>query len=554
MTKKVLAAMLSGLLAVSNSTMIYAEETSSIPEDTSGYVTTGLYPENDEIHDLNEVVSPMDTAEVSHDVNQDGATDEQDILAILEFAAKLNSATVDPEEIYPDIYETGDLTEDGMINAIDAIELARLLDQNPVSHIDAGAEAAKTETVSLYDTEVWGYDDNIVCGVYSAEFDAAVTSYVSVTTNADYTYAFYEEKSSKVFIAFADLEGFGTNEPFAEVEFASPEEVTEITIVTWENNGDVPMDTVYRTVEIGGAPVVTDPIFINSRSVELEEKINARIYVYVPDSELETTYVTTTFNGTSKTEYALTMETATRSGRLCRVVSVDTFAKQMRDDIVVKVHEEDGTPKYLEYKEEDVTDGYVFHVEDYVKSVEENATDEKLIDLVHKMNWYGLYAQKQFKYNPVEFEEPAVITNFNDAVLNDYAVQNTGTANGITYTSGSLQLDSDTGIKVNYTLTGTDTISDYTFTVDGTAVQPKLVSGKKYYVTYKGIPAKKLNEWHTVTVTDKAGNTLTTKYCGLTYTYSVVSNASAPDTLKDLCRSIYLYWEAAYNYFPKTSN
>ena len=91
-------------------------------------------------------------------------------------------------------------------------------------------------------------------------------------------------------------------------------------------------------------------------------------------------------------------------------------------------------------------------------SKEENATDEKLIDLVHKMNWYGLYAQKQFNYNPVDFEEPAVITNFNDAVLSDYAVQNTGTAEGIKYTSGSLQLDSDTGIKVNYTLTGTDTI------------------------------------------------------------------------------------------------
>ena len=299
------------------------------------------------------------------------------------------------------------------------------------------------------------------------------------------------------------------------------------------------------------AEITVASVFINSRSAALEDKIQARIYVYVPDAELETTYITTTFNGTSKTEYAKTMETAVRSGRTCRLVTVDTFAKQMRDDIVVKVHEEDGTPKYLEYEGEDVTDGYVFHIEDYVKSVEEKATDEKLIDLVRKMNWYGLYAQKQFNYNPVEFEEPAVITDFNDAVLNDYAVQNTGTAEGIEYTSGSLQLDADTGIKVNYTLTGTEDISTYTFTVDGTEVEPKFVSGKRYCVTFKGIPAKKLNEWHTITVTDRNGNTLTTKYSGLTYTYSVVSNASAPDTLKDLCRSIYLYWEAAYNYFPK---
>ena len=78
---------------------------------------------------------------------------------------------------------------------------------------------------------------------------------------------------------------------------------------------------------------------------------------------------------------------------------------------------------------------------------------------------------------------------------------------------------------------------------------PVLKSGRRYYVAIKGIAARQMNEWHTVTVTDAADNTITTKYSGLSYPAAVVASDAASDTLKNLARSIYLYWEAAHNYF-----
>jgi hypothetical protein len=245
----------------------------------------------------------------------------------------------------------------------------------------------------------------------------------------------------------------------------------------------------------------------------------------------------------------MTLETAVRNNRDVVVATFDIFAKQMRDDIKLTVTDKDGNPKHLEYKGEDITSGYHYCAEDFVRAVDANSQDELLKDLVHKMNWFGLYAQQVFNYNPVAFDKPQVIEDFNDEVLEEYKVQNTGNAEGIGYTSGSLMLDSDTGIRVFFTVEDNHSIDEYTFTVDGTEVEPMLQTGKKYFVTIKNMAAKELNVWHTIEVTDSNNNTLTTKYCGLSYTYAVVTNANAPDTLKNLCRAVYLYWDGAYKFF-----
>ena len=138
--------------------------------------------------------------------------------------------------------------------------------------------------------------------------------------------------------------------------------------------------------------------------------------------------------------------------------------------------------------------------------------------------------------------------DYDDSRLSQYLVNNEGSVTGLAYTSGSLELESDTGLRVYYKLTGTDVISTYTFKVDGQKVTP-VKKGTQYYVSIKNIPARLMNKPHTVTVTDKAGNTLTTTYSGLSYPAAVVASDLAPDSLKDLCRSIDLYAEAALAYF-----
>ena len=296
---------------------------------------------------------------------------------------------------------------------------------------------------------------------------------------------------------------------------------------------------------------IAECIEVNSASLALNEKIQVRFYVYIPEPELETTDIKVLFNDKETILHAKDADKAVKGGRECRVVTVDLFVKQLRDDIQLTVQDLDGNPKYLEYRGTDVTDGYHYCAEDYVTSVEENADDALLIDLVHKMNWFGLSAQEQFNYNSVYFSYPDEITNLDDTAADAYKVRNTGAAEGIEYASGSLQLDSDTGIRVYFTVDDGYSIDDYTFVVNDKKVKPVLKSGNKYYVTIKGIAAKELNKWHTITITDKAGNTLTTEYCGLSYVCAVLNSGSAPYTLYYLCKSIYLYWDAAYQYFNR---
>ena len=165
------------------------------------------------------------------------------------------------------------------------------------------------------------------------------------------------------------------------------------------------------------------------------------------------------------------------------------------------------------------------------------------------MDNYGKYAQTQFNYNLGSFDEAEKIENFDDSVLEQYAIKKDGTVEGLTYTNGSLELESDTGIRLYYTVESGHDISEYTFKVGSTTVTPVKKSGRKYYVAIKGIAARQMNEVHTVTVTDGSNNKITVEYSGLSYPAAVVASDAASATLKDLARSIYLYWEAAYNYF-----
>ena len=296
---------------------------------------------------------------------------------------------------------------------------------------------------------------------------------------------------------------------------------------------------------------VTDPINIESVSLALKEKIEARFYVHVPDDEVNTTDINLTFNGKTTTYHAADITPKTYNKKPCRIVSVDTFAKQMRDDITVTVTKTGTTDlKYLEYKDEDVTNGMIFKIEDYVKLVKEKSTDEKLIDLVNKMDNYGKYAQIQFSYNLDSFDKADDIpADYDDSRLEQYAaVNNNNGITGLEFSAVSLELESDSGVRVYYNLTGSDKIGTYTFKVDGKSATP-VKKGSLYYVAVKGIPARLMHKPHTVVVTDKDGKTLSTEFSALTYSSRVVANENATESLKNLARSIDLYAEAALAYF-----
>ena len=328
-----------------------------------------------------------------------------------------------------------------------------------------------------------------------------------------------------------------------EAEFESTDDGTYFKVIP----------TGTTEIEIRGIHAIeeSDPITIESVSLALKEKIEARFYVYVPDSELNTTDINLTFNGKTTTYHAADITPKPFNDKPCRIVSVATFAKQMRDDIKVTVTKTGTTDlKYLEYKDEDVTNGMIFKIEDYVKLVKEKSTDEKLIDLVNKMDNYGKYAQIQFNYNLDSFDKADDIpADYDDSRLEQYAaVNNDNGITGLEFSAVSLELESDSGVRVYYNLTGSDKIGTYTFKVDGKPATP-VKKGSLYYVAVKGIPARLMHKPHTVVVTDKDGKTLSTEFSALTYSSRVVANENATESLKNLARSIDLYAEAALTYF-----
>ena len=67
------------------------------------------------------------------------------------------------------------------------------------------------------------------------------------------------------------------------------------------------------------------------------------------------------------------------------------------------------------------------------------------------------------------------------------------------------------------------------------------------------IAAKDLDVAYTVTVSSGAGTIWTIQASVLTYAYAVLSsNATNIDSLKDVARALYLYNEAANDYFSQS--
>ena len=297
------------------------------------------------------------------------------------------------------------------------------------------------------------------------------------------------------------------------------------------------------------APVNVDCRFVNSASISLDGLIGINFYIYIPEAEVADTDVVLTFHGKDTVLPASEAATTVKNDKTVRIFRTSAAAKEMRDIITVKVQDKNGNRKYLEYHGNDVSTGHHYSIADYFEAARANSTDTDLLKLIDAMDSYGKYAQIQFNYNLDSFTGTDPLEDIDMTVLANYAPKTDKELDGLSYKSGSLQLESDTGIRVNYTLGTGHNISEYTFKTDGNKTSATLKSGNKYYVAIRDIAAKKMKQSYAFTAQDQSGNVMTTEYSPLSYVYSVLSNASAPESLKNVCKAIYWYGETAEQYF-----
>ena len=234
--------------------------------------------------------------------------------------------------------------------------------------------------------------------------------------------------------------------------------------------------------------------------------------------------------------------------------TLSLHAKQMNDVVTLRVYdgEDNLVALYRHSNDEDVTEtGYSYSVQTYIQTVRDTSSDTKLIALVNAMSDYGSLAQAQFGYNAdSRVAVQADLSGVTAADVESFqAVKTDGTATGVSYYGTSLLLQSETVMRIYFTLDEGE-ISDYTFKLGSKKVTPVQSDGK-WYVEIANISAKDLDKTYTLTVSSAEGKIVTIKASALSYVYAVLNGGSNEATLIDLVKGLYLYNQAANEYFGK---
>ena len=187
---------------------------------------------------------------------------------------------------------------------------------------------------------------------------------------------------------------------------------------------------------------------------------------------------------------------------------------------------------------------------EYIEAVRETSSDQKLIDLVNAMADYGVLAQLQFNYNTENLPQiQGDLDSVTTAELAAFEPQVTeGAATGVSYYGTSLVLESETVLRVYFTLDERASIGDFTFKVGSKKYTPVEKDGK-WYVEILNISAKDLDKLYTVTVSSAEGKVVTVKTSALSYAYKVLTTEGTDAKLVNLVKGLYLYNQAANAYF-----
>ncbi len=214
------------------------------------------------------------------------------------------------------------------------------------------------------------------------------------------------------------------------------------------------------------------------------------------------------------------------NGKTYHVFSCEVAAKEMADDITAQIVLGNGTKGTV----------YTYSVREYASYIIQDINmDREPIRkaFVAYMLFYGNYAKAYFSGSTIKENEG--MKNVTAENVSAYKKVETGTLPaGITYYGSSLLLESETTLRHYFKVAkGTD-VSGYNFTGN---------KGDCYYIDIANISASNLDTAQEVSIGDYK-----ISYSPMSYVYSVLSNDNASESLKNLCKSLYLYGDAANKY------
>lgn len=238
---------------------------------------------------------------------------------------------------------------------------------------------------------------------------------------------------------------------------------------------------------------------------------------------------------------------------------------EMNQDITVQFY----------YGEKIASAAYTYKVSDYAKTIVDNAASypATLVDLCKAMLNYGSYAQLQFGYHtddlPNGILTPAErdVSDVTSATLAAYeaTVEQTPGFGGVNFAGSMLALETGAVIKNLLRVTvpnGTANVEEaaaaimqqYTVKRGKMTMTPVLymTNGSNVYfrVTYPATASNKLGVDDPLLIT-KNGETMTIHVNALSYAQLALNadDQTAPTNLKNVCRALYKYYDAAVKFF-----
>lgn len=296
-----------------------------------------------------------------------------------------------------------------------------------------------------------------------------------------------------------------------------------------------------------------DKAVLKGLSLVLSDKIGMRVYVKT-FTELENTD-SIVFSCAGQTKQ-VTVADADRmvitdvDGSNIRVLvfELELWTKQMTDDVTFHM----------------VVDGVngaskTYSVRSYADQILAGNYSDKEKNMVRAMLNYGGYAQNYLNYNtetlanssifdelpdPVQAEDP-VLTDY------DYTLTEAADTNGFDIRQATLQLGTDVQLVYYYELIGGKTYNDFTFELVGSDKDLEFGYDNDKglnTVTIRHILPYELNQMFMLKVTPKNSSSpvMTINYGPFSYCKAKIEHGST--AIKNLCKSLYYYWEAASSF------
>lgn len=266
-------------------------------------------------------------------------------------------------------------------------------------------------------------------------------------------------------------------------------------------------------------------------SISLDGNIGVNFYMELDESVIENkeAYMQFTLpNGDTQNVNIGEAKTETVDEKQYYVFSCNVAPKEITDIITAQIITSDSRKGTVyEYSVMDYADCILLNSDNY---------DDKTVKLVHEMLYYGETARLYFSSSIIGSDSD--LDKVTAETLKKFEKQISGELpDGITYYGSSLLLESNT------------TVRHYFKAAKGTDVKEYGFSGYKdgyHYTDITGIPAGMLG-----TPQEKKIDDWSISYSPMSYVYSVLNSDYADENLKNLCKALYLYEQAAEAYQNK---